>query len=495
MGTGTARVQLFNEDCLVALKKLADNSIDALVTDPPAGIGFMGKQWDLDKGGSKQWVRWMESVMRECLRVLKPGAHGLVWSLPRTSHWTGMACEWAGFEMRDCVYHLFGQGFPKSLDISKAIDKTAGFKRPIIGQRAESGPDFSDAQFKEQGSMMQTKSLAPRKSIDITSAASAASAAWAGWGSALKPAVEVWWLVQKPLSEDTVIANVLKWGTGALNIDACRVQAGTRPRFVKVPGGGNENATTLPGRGSAVADGETSLGRFPSHLLLSHSEDCKLLSGGSRGGSTTAGFQDEYVGGKVRKGVQRMGYPEQWECSPDCATRALDEQSGILKTSNGPKKRGGLGFNGGSGGENDAPRPANSGGASRFFYCAKISPGERNAGLADMPDQIMARSNGAKSGNNDGNASYGAEAKSGFDKIITVKNNHPTVKPGKLMAYLIRLITPPGGVVLDPFMGSGSTGRSAIADGFEFVGIEREAEYFTIAKARIDHAQAAVSKS
>lgn len=330
---------LLHGDCLEVLKTLNDSSVDSLVTDPPAGISFMGKDWDDDKGGRKEWCAWMESVMRECLRVMKPGAHGLVWSIPRTSYWTATALEDAGFEVRDCITHLFGSGFPKSLDISKAIDKAAG----------------------------ETPKTEAAKQ-------------WQGWGTALKPAAEFWWLVRKPLSEKTVAANVQKWGTGALNIGASRIPS---LESTKRPLG----SVSIWGKDAGDRIGGSDNGRFPANLVLSHSPYCT---------------EDQ--------------------CDIECAVWRLDAQSGVSKSS-------------------DA-------GASRFFYCAKISTSERNAGA---------------------------------------KNNHPTVKPKKLMGYLCKLITPPGGTVLDPFMGSGSTGIAAKENGFEFIGIEREMEYFEIARARIAH--------
>lgn len=158
--------------------------------------------------------------MRECLRVMKPGAHGLVWALPRTSHWTATALEDAGFEIRDCVYHLFGSGFPKSLDVSKAIDKAAGVEGEIIGKN----PAYRDKAYTWSGGQGETPMRPEFKRGPATDAAKQ----WAGWGTALKPAVECWWLVRKPCSEKTVAANVLKWGTGALNIDASRI-AGSKP--------------------------------------------------------------------------------------------------------------------------------------------------------------------------------------------------------------------------------------------------------------------------
>lgn len=380
----------FNGDCLDGLRRLKNNSVDSLVTDPPAGISFMGKAWDDDKGGRKQWIAWMTEIMSECHRVLKPGAHGLIWALPRTSHWTATALEDAGFEVRDVVTHLFGSGFPKSLDVSKAIDKAAGAEREVVG----ANPNHRGA---SQMRNPYTKSLG--QNGVLTSAATAAAKKWQGWGTALKPASEHWILVRKPCSEKTVAANVLKWGTGALNIDASRIEGkldGDPNRFKKTDGGWAvakfDNAPVV-----------RSEGRFPANLTL-----------------------DEY------------------------AAQMLDEQSGTLKTNPG-KIKATLPDNTGYGGYARIAQEIkpDSGGASRFFYCAKISKSERNAGL-DTP------------------------------------STHPTVKPKRLMTYLIRMITPPGGVVLDPFMGSGSTGVAAVEAKFKFLGIEKEKEYFVIANKRIN---------
>ncbi len=340
-------------DCLQVLKDMRTCSIDALVTDPPAGISFMGKHWDKDRGGRDAWVAWMTEVMRECLRVMKPGAHGLVWSLPRTSHWTATALEDAGFEVRDVITHLFGTGFPKSLNVGN------------------------------------------------------------GWGTALKPACEFWWLVRKPCSEKTVAENVLKWGTGAINVDGCRI-AGHNPSIDRresarktgnAPGSPGEYGPTIKNRISPEAykadHPSELLGRFPANLVL-----------------------DEE------------------------AAAMLDEQSGISHSPNKPVKQGGhhrhdVGLTGESR-DGFGVGFGDTGGASRFFYVAKASKSDRG------PD-----------------------------------NNHPTVKSTKLMSYLVRLITPPGGTVLDPFMGSGSTGVAAKSEGFKFVGIEQEQQYFEIAEERL----------
>jgi len=196
--------KLYLGDCLVVMKDFPDNSIDAIVTDPPAGIGFMGKVWDEDKGGKAQWIDWLSSVMVEGLRVLKPGGHALVWALPRTSHWTGTALENAGFEVRDCVYHLFGSGFPKSLDISKAIDKQAGVERekgkPYIA------PDGNTRNNNKQGDEYNTEMITGF-GLDRTKTEPATPEAkqWEGWGTALAPAVECWWLCRKPLEKKTAV--------------------------------------------------------------------------------------------------------------------------------------------------------------------------------------------------------------------------------------------------------------------------------------------------
>lgn len=438
-------------DCLEVLKGLDAESVDSLVTDPPAGISFMGKDWDGNKGGRDEWIRWMADVMRECMRVLKPGAHGLVWALPRTSHWTAMALEDAGFEVRDCVYHLFGQGFPKSLDISKAIDKAAGVKREVIAEIPDRWTGKSTA--------LNFATDRPQEKVNVLgSPATDAAKQWQGFGTALKPAVECWWLVRKPLSEKTVAANVLKHGTGGLNIDGSRIESpGSDITDMQRSAG-----KSLSGHWGTEGHQQTKYnaqGRFPSHLVLSHSPYCR---------------EDQ--------------------CDIECAINALDEQSGTLKSGshrnitarkdNGNSMGKATGFR--------ELREGDSGGASRFFarfhYCAKISSSERNAGLEDMPDRNMARGNAAQANLERGQHIDRAEVGSGFDSTSVVKNHHPTVKPQKLMRYLIKLVTPPGGLVLDPFTGSGSTGVAAVSEGFQFIGIEQNPEYTQIAEKRIYHA-------
>lgn len=411
---------LIHGDCLEQLKTLPSDSVDSMVTDPPAGIAFMGKEWDEDKGGRKQWVAWMTDVMGEALRVLKPGAHGLVWALPRTSHWTATALEDAGFEVRDVVTHLFGTGFPKSLDISKAMDKTAGAEREIVGKRPwsnakmEAGHGISG--LKQAGSFAGEYS-AERVNVPITAPATDAAKQWAGWGTALKPASEHWILVRKPISEKTVAANVLMWGVGGINIDGCRIE-GVAP--ARTEGGVSNSTSALEGGvRTRTAYSTHTQGRFPANLVLSHSEHC---------------IDDQ--------------------CDIECAIKALDGQSlaggmhsagkarigGAKQTKDGALF--GIGNHNGNG-----TRIGDSGGASRFFYVAKASKTDKGEG-----------------------------------------NTHPTVKSTALMRYLCRMITPPGGAVLDPFTGSGSTGVAAITEGFLFIGIEKENEYASIAETRIGEA-------
>ncbi len=408
-GDGMTLTQIIHGECLHELCEMASGSFDSIVTDPPAGIAFMGKDWDKDKGGRDAWISWMTGVMRECHRVLKPGAHGLVWALPRTSHWTATALEDAGFEIRDVVTHLFGTGFPKSLDVSKAIDKAAGVEREKIGSVTRAVGDHHYDNGTKMGRFGSKPGVYSQVETPITAPATDPARQWQGWGTALKPASEHWILIRKPLSEKTIAANVLKWGTGAINVDGCRVSH--TETIARPPLSTNEhegydrpwkkNAEARAAkisRREEMADKAQNLGRFPANLVLD--ED---------------------------------------------AAKMLDEQSGTLKTNAGTvrKHNAALGFGSTSLGS-ERQIQGDTGGASRFFYIAKASKSDRGTG-----------------------------------------NTHPTVKSTKLMAYLCRLVTPPGGAILDPFAGSGSTGVAAKAEGFKFVGIEQNAEYAEISRKRI----------
>lgn len=448
--------ELFQGDCLEVLKELPDNSMDSMVTDPPAGISFMGKAWDEDKGGRKQWIAWLTSVMSETMRVLKPGAHALVWAIPRTSHWTATALEDAGFQIRDVITHHFGSGFPKSYNITKGIDKQLGAEPTIIGKIKV------PASTNRIGTMGRPEQSGSgwNEEPDQTIGTSPEAKQWQGWGTALKPASEHWILCRKPLEEKTVAANVLKWGCGGLNIDASRVAADFKndPNF--------RNAQNHKGHGHTFGQSDqarskddlpdmsfhNSKGRFPANLVLSHNPDCVK------------------------------------ECSEGCAVAMLDEQSGSLASRGQYKKNkvtdGEFGtFEGKHNNRDNDLSYGDKGGASRFFYCAKASKSDKNAGLEYVEPQRSDYRPGDKEGRN--------TIRERLHNSIPKANHHPTVKSTKLMSYLIKLITPPGGLVLDPFMGSGTTGVSAVSEGFIFIGIEKEVEYLAIAEKRLSNAKVA----
>ena len=223
-------IKLMFGDCLEKMGEIESNSVDSIVTDPPAGISFMGKEWDHHKGGRDEWIKWMQSIAIEALRVIKPGGHALVWTIPRTSHWTATAWENAGFEVRDSIAHVFGSGFPKSANISKNIDKAAGAERKVISEiKTKSGGmahiSKTNAEHGFRPSAYNGHSLDDdaKNVIQQTEPATNEAKQWDGWGTALKPAREDWLLLRKPLGEKTIAANVLKYGAGAINIDKTKV--------------------------------------------------------------------------------------------------------------------------------------------------------------------------------------------------------------------------------------------------------------------------------
>ena len=374
-------------DCLDVLRTLPDCSVDAVVTDPPYGLAFMGKRWDYDVPSVEVWA--------ECLRVLKPGGHLLAFAGTRTQHRMAVRIEDAGFEIRDMIAWMYGSGFPKSLDVSKAIDKAAGAEREVVGGRVRLG----DARaYATHGDSI----FAGAETGSITAPATDAARQWHGWGTALKPAMEPITVARKPLI-GTVAENVLRYGTGAINVDGCRVGTET----VRTLGRSDTKHTQSNSMGSSWhghVDTSERSGRWPANLMHDGS--------------------DEVVGLFPQTGVAKQ------------ADRGKGIDGATFKHVNGQTS--------GVRGHNDA-----GGSAARFFYCAKASKADR-----------------------------------GED------NNHPTVKPTDLMRYLCRLVTPPAGVVLDPFMGSGSTGKGALLEGFHFIGIERDEAYMEIARARIGHVAA-----
>lgn len=414
-------IAIYHGDCLQVMREvLADNSIDAIVTDPPAGIGFMGKEWDHHKGGRDQWVAWMSDVMRGCLRVLKPGGHALVWAIPRTSHWTAWAIESAGFEIRDRVSHLFGSGFPKSLDVGKAIDDAAGAER----SEGTKGP-YASRRPHPLGESIFNGAGSPVSAI-VTQPVTDAAKQWNGWGTALKPACEDWWLCRKPL-EGTVVENVLKYGTGGINIDACRIGSDV------VGWHGDPSNGFSGGLTSTEPDGRPVSGRWPSHIIHDGSDE------------VLAGF-------------------------PDSESRRAELTStpgGIYGGGQGlPSHTGIYGFDDG-------------GSTARYFYCAKASKEDREIGLDDLP----VRTAGEVTDRQDGSDGLNSP-RAGAGRTSGSRNVHPTVKPVELMRYLCRLIAPPKGLILDPFFGSGSTGKAARKERFRCIGIEADEYYCAIAARR-----------
>ena len=369
------KYQLLHGDCLNKLKELEDNSVDAIVTDPPYGLSFMGKKWDYDVPSQEIW--------EECFRVLKQGGHLLSFSGSRTYHRMAVRIEDAGFEIRDQIMWIYGSGFPKSHNIGKAVDKKLGNDREVVGEmRAGKTALGQNSGWNSHNNITE---------IEITKG----NSEWEGWGTALKPAHEPIVMARKPF-KGSVADNVLEHGVGGINIDACRIDL--NGDYKSKPNGRPSLTRLGDNYDPNNANQADTIGRFPANVIF-----------------------DEEAG------------------------KILDEQSDK---------------------------------ASRFFYCPKTNNKDRNEGLEDFEEKII---KGRDEGQDKTSIAFKA-------RPSQRKNIHPTVKPTDLMAYLIRLVTPKGGVVLDPFMGSGSTGKACAVEGMQFIGIEREQEYLDIAKARIERA-------
>lgn len=458
--TSSLPYKLVLGDCLDILKGMPDNYVDSIVTDPPAGIGFMNKEWDHHKGGRDYWIGWVKLIAAECLRVIKPGGHALVWSLPRTEHWTATAWEDGGWEVRDKVVHIFGTGFPKSLNIGKSLDKSAGAVREVVG--IDQSAVRVNSERNHVSGQVAALGLKGAGSGVITAPATDDAKKWDGWGTALKPAYESWVLLRKPL-EGTVAANTLKHGVGGINIDACRV-----PTEDGLSGGRNSGSCKASNDGwnrpymqdaaylanmaeesKQRTEKAECLGRFPANITHDGSEE--VLEVFPSTVSKSSGGSGEKSMGALGKNV--------------LGSYALDR----------------LGDN--AGGLGDSGTPA------RFFYCPKASSKDRNEGC-DALDLHE-----AKDTYGDG-LSSATKVRTAEQEVNGVSrdmrhNHHPTVKNVELMKYLCRLITPPSGLLLDPFMGSGSTLKAALLEGFRCVGIEKEAEYMAIAEKRCEHAHKA----
>lgn len=390
---------IYNMDCLEGLKKLPANFVDSIVTDPPYELGFMGKHWD------RTGIAYNTELWRECLRVLKPGGHLLAFGGARTYHRMACAVEDAGFEIRDCIMWIYGQGFPKSLDISKAIDKELGAERKIVGEKItpDGKPISKRVPHSKDGYHPSHTVLrgATKHNIYLTAPATPEAKQWEGWGTALKPAYEPIVLARKPISEKNIALNVLKWKTGGLNIDGCRVPlngekppAGSARRIYK---SNQYTAEKIYGDNKQTS----LLGRYPANVIHDGSDEVLSLFPHTKSGKMNQAIR----GGNFN--VYGRQYPRHVETIGD------------------------------------------EGSAARFFYCAKASKKERG----------------------------------GF-------NNHPTVKPLSLIKYLIKLVTPPGGICLDPFEGSGTHAVACIELGFHYIGFEKEEEYYSICMRRIQECRA-----
>lgn len=419
--------RILTGDNLPHLRSLPDCHFDSCVTDPPYELAFMGRKWD-SSGVAFDPVRWAE-----VLRVLKPGAHLLAFGGTRTYHRMVCAIEDAGFEIRDSIHWVYGSGFPKSLDVSKAIDERLGAAREVVGTI----PDRRTG----KGSVLNFSTDRPQSEVSVTgSPVTPEAEQWNGWGTALKPAHEPIVVARKPLS-GTVAANVLAYGTGGLNVDACRIEGDAWSR----PGRAESNVF---GAYAPIPTESSPAGRWPPNLLLTHSESC---------GET---------------------------CVDGCPVAEMDRQSGNRPgMSGGGKHR--ADYEGGMFGaiDSDAAR-GDSGGASRFFpvfrYEAKAGRSEREWGCEALPAMTRGEITGC-----DDNAKGMQSPRSCIRASGGIRNTHPTVKPVALMRWLARLVTPPGGRVLDVFAGSGTTGCACVAEGFDFTGIELKPEHVAICEARI----------
>ena len=421
-------MKLLHGDCREMLKQLPDASVDSIVTDPPYELGFMGKSWD------STGVAYDVTVWQECLRVLKPGGHLLAFGGSRTYHRLAVAIEDAGFQIRDQIMWVYGSGFPKSLNISKAIDKAAGAEREMIGigKYANKGRTPSNSQV-NVGSSLES---------NVTAPATAEAQQWDGWGTALKPAHEPIVMARKPL-DGTVANNVLTHGTGGINIDASRVGRVEGDNSVA----GNRTATfgtqeVLSGGDGSGGWSQNEQGRFPANFIHDGSDEVLELFPDSKGMAT----QRSNANIKVYGGNSLL----------ESSTTFPDVRQGF----------------------ND------NGSAARFFYCAKAGKAERNAGLD--PDLFPLQN--YTDANKMGGAGDTMLTGSGNPRDGRKHNNHPTVKPLALMQYLVRLVTPPNGTVLDPFAGSGTTLVAATMEKFDCIGIEMTDEYLPIIEARVAHA-------
>lgn len=419
-------ITIYHGECLDVMQEMEDNSIDTIITDPPYALEFMGKGWDKVLPPVEIWI--------EALRVAKPGAMLMAFGGTRTYHRLVCSIEDAGWEIRDCVMWVYGSGFPKSHDISKAIDKAAGAERKVIGQY-DSRNGYDGGQRKSKGTYEKhitgEKTYGP---VDATTPATKSAKLWDGYGTALKPAWEPIVLAMKPL-DGTFAQNALKWGVAGLWIDGGRIGTGQD----RTAGGRGSESTTFLSPSEPKRYERPTGGRWPANLIHDGSEEVLgefAKAGDRKAGSALSGKEPSRTGGPGTVAYGEFKERREWESYKD------------------------------------------SGSAARFFYCAKASKAERAKGCESLPKKI--------GGMRSENSGQHITRRNGDDPE-PVHNNHPTVKPVSLMRYLCRLTRmPDGGIIFDPFMGSGTTGIAAKLEGRRFIGIDRKQEYCEIARNRIE---------
>ena len=430
--TGNSKWAVVRADCKDAANSLPENCLDGAIIDPPAGISFMAsssRTWDSDRGGRDKWIAWLTERLQAIYRALKPGAHILVWSLPRTSAWTGIAVEDAGFEVRDVISHLFGSGFPKSMNISKQLDKMAGAEREITGPYTtpEGGQVLSTYNNWQSDAIQEGEQ--GRRVPMLSKPATPEARRWEGWGTALKPSQEMWWLGRKPISESTLALNILKWGVGAINIDKTRIPHANAQdlaehekmvQAIKSRGGSMEGSWKNSSDLSGASDVNLG-GRWPSNLVLSHSPECKCVGTqkvkGIVGGTSPRGIGFSGIEGTGDMPTafnyadsEGMETVESWECAPGCPVAEMNAQSGSSSSPQSYQRNTASGnVNSYSPGIGDPAGKlslnyGDKGGASRFFpvfshdptlesdldfapflYTPKPSRSEKNKGCENLP--------------------------------------------------------------------------------------------------------------